>query len=264
MRLIKSDNGMATNSKTYNNSLEFHDAGFYEKYVLGKLTEEEETSFEEHLLFCEHCRIQLENTEAFIAGSQKLNLSASENQGKTRKLAIRWSVAASIIVIAGLIIFFNRDIFSPDRMVDKTLIGKEDTSTVIKNNIPKTNKTGQDSSVNAGPINDQLYSEAFMLHPVYESAIENIVRSERLKVIRPVNSHTYSLNDSMIFEWKGTDENLNLVIFDNKGKLISEHSVTSPYILKKELTDGLYYFQLETEEESLYTGKFIVRNTNGK
>ncbi len=79
----------------------FHNNDFYEKYVLGDLSEEEETRFEEHLLMCSYCKEQLENMEAIIYGVRQ------QPEKKPVQLRIYLAIAASLVILltAGILLF---------------------------------------------------------------------------------------------------------------------------------------------------------------
>ena len=47
---------------------EIEEKGYIEMYLLKKLSPEEETAFEEHLLYCSDCRNELQRLEEIIKG----------------------------------------------------------------------------------------------------------------------------------------------------------------------------------------------------
>ena len=96
----------------------------------------------------------------------------------------------------------------------------------------------------------------------FESQINQEYRSDAIEIISPKKSETYKSSENINFKWKKSAiENLNLGLYDNKGKLIFQKKITSNYHFKQVLPPGLYYWQLETEDDIVYTGKFSVLNT---
>ncbi len=236
---------------------DFHQSEFYEDYVMGRLSEEKESLFEEHLLICDYCKSQLELTEAVIGAVGKKQ--KVEKSGRNRRIMLTWSIAASIILFIGLSIFFLKNPFTSKKIVTHLPETDSDTSSIQHHSVHELDASVKDNTNKNENKMKTLYSEAYQPLPTFENAIENITRSEKLAVKRPYNNQTFALNDTMEFEWEGTTEDITLAVFNNKGKLVFEKEIKSPFILERDLLNGLYYFQLETTEESLYTGKFIVR-----
>ncbi|NJO89866.1 MAG: hypothetical protein HC831_13660 [Chloroflexia bacterium] len=103
--------------------------------------------------------------------------------------------------------------------------------------------------------------DGFKELPILENFIENQVRAEQIEVIAPKKNQEFNLGASLTFEWKsGLMDSLNLVIFDNNANIIFEEKIGKTYQFSKQLKKGLYYWQLETHKESLFTGKFKLVN----
>ena len=186
---------------------DFHKDEFYDAYVLGRLYADDEDLFEEHLLFCEHCRKEIEVREVSVAGSvSREEIPASQD-------------------------------FVPDTSTD----------------------SNSEFQSEAEQQSELLLAEAFRPSPIFENAIENQVRSSGFTVLAPDDSQKFKTGDTIEFQWKNSNKQLTLVIFNNKGKIILESIVESPYKLEKKLPPGLYYWQLETGKEAIQTSKFIVQ-----
>ncbi len=186
---------------------DFHKDEFYDAYVLGRLYADDEDLFEEHLLFCEHCRKEIEVREVSVAGSvSREEIPASQD-------------------------------FVPDTSTD----------------------SNSEFQSEAEQQSELLLAEAFRPSPIFENAIENQVRSSGFTVLAPDDSQKFKTGDTIEFQWKNSNKQLTLVIFNNKGKIILESIVESPFKLEKKLPPGLYYWQLETDEEAIQTSKFIVQ-----
>ncbi len=236
----------------------FHDNDFYENYVLGRLSENEESWFEEHMLSCEYCKNQLELTENIINGIKKSNGTDTLDipRKKTSQRLIPWfSIAASLLIIVSLGILLTKN---------------KNKSIEISKQVPafdsvKTHKEQTDSLlpdkdvVQTKEKNTELLAEAFKPNAIFENTLMNNLRSNSLEVISPKVSTKITTQDSLIFNWKSNSTNFSLVIFDNKAHIIFEEQVTPPFTFTKKLINGLYYWQLETEEEAVFTGKFIMK-----
>ena len=70
---------------------------------------------------------------------------------------------------------------------------------------------------------------------------------------------TFFSSENIDFQWQKTDiKSLILSLYNNQGKLIFQKEISSIYKFKQRLQPGLYYWQLETEDDIVYTGKFLV------
>jgi len=241
---------------------DFHKDEFYDAYVLGRLSADDEDLFEEHLLFCEHCRKEIEVREVSVAASGRRE-NISKEKSVRRKLSnkaiiIRLSIAASVIIIAGYSLYI---ILNPAG--DKTLVEQE----ISTEEIPASSDVITDTSLIAEPEfqsedeqqSELLLAESFSPSPMFENAIENQVRSDGLTLLTPSNAQTFTTVDVIEFRWENAEKQLSLVIYNNKGSIIYEKKVKSPFTLNQTLQPGLYYWQLETEDEALFTLKFLIK-----
>ncbi|RPH34077.1 MAG: zf-HC2 domain-containing protein [Bacteroidales bacterium] len=240
------------------NGLTFHNDSTYEGYVLGRLTKSEEDLFEEHLLTCEHCQAQLEITEAIILGIKSSpKIEQDRNFSYNSKTAIvRYSVAASLALLLGVSAYFylqrfnnQKDVLSDAQksLLDSTHNSKEKDVNSIKV-LSETEKSND----------KELLAVAYKPNPIFENAIENYVRSGSIVIIKPALSAEVKSADMLSFEWENHTSTLVLVIFNNTGKMIFQKEVSSPFVLEDNLKKGLYYWQLESPNESLFTGKFLI------
>ena len=83
-------------------------------------------------------------------------------------------------------------------------------------------------------------------------------RSSAIQVLSPSNGET--VKQPVIFKWNNNNEPVRIKILTNKEVISTTATVTgSTFTLFKKLTAGLYYWKLETENELLFIGKFIVK-----
>ena len=238
-----------------------------DKYLLHQLTEEEESELEEHLLFCDECLNALEKRKAIIGiirnklpdeiNRQKLTDSEKIKKPKN-KFTFFLKIAASIIFLVSLAWLGNllldenetgKRIVSLETLNDDSITGRNVDSTV-EHKIIDNNYTE----------NKIQLAEAYKTLPEFENYIKNPVRSEDLKVLSPALNKRFGQNEAISLNWKSpVYDSLSFIVFDNKAKVIFEKRIDSNYIFKQKLTSGLYYWQLETPEEALFTGKFTVQ-----
>ena len=243
---------------------DFHKDEFYDAYVLGRLSASEEDLFEEHLLFCENCQKEIEIREISLAGSvsgEKISTDKIiKRKLSSKTIIIRLSIAASVIIIAGYSLYI---ILNPAG--DKTLVEQEISGEEILASPDVITDTSFISDPHSQSEDEQqselLLAEAFRPSPMFENAIMNQVRSAGFTVLAPNDSHEFTAIDTIEFQWKSSHIQLTLVIFNNKGKIIFESIAESPFTLEKKLPPGLYYWQLDTDDEALQTSKFMVLET---
>ncbi len=235
----------------------YHNSLFYEKYILGKLSSNEEDLFEEHLLMCSFCQKELKIAEEIVMESKSFEPGPIQNISTKKSYPkIILAVAASIAIIISIRLVLisqknkNEIVQKPvvtDTLEKKNITGKE---IIAEENIPKQTTKQKEKYKNP---------ENYKLLPAFENAIENTTRSEAIKILSPRQSGSYHVGDTLLFNWESNEQNLSLVIFSNKGDVIFENVVELPYYLTEKLNKGLYYWQIENEIESLYTGKFLVK-----
>ncbi len=228
-----------------------------DQYILHMLSEEKESEFEEHLLFCTDCQAELEKRMAvteIIREKQIENLIESDTTIQVKSPSRFFSpfilkIAASIVVILSVLWIIKefsgnnhpkvaKKISSPDFGISKRNLKKEE------------NKT---------PIIAQHIEDSFKELPMMENFIKNQVRAEQIEVISPKINQKAPLGATLVFKWKGElSDSLNLVIFDNKANIIFEVKIDKNYSFSEPLKMGLYYWQLETSKEALFTSKFEI------
>jgi hypothetical protein len=179
---------------------------------------------------------------------------------KPGQIRIFLAIAASLVILltAGILLFDIPFTTKPSGVGINS--DSTDSATTVNEKIAEVtdNVADKKDTTERVPI-DVALAETFQPLAVYENALMSEVRSEALTVVRPATGRRYSSMDSLVFEWKA-DMPLSLVIFNNKGDMIFENEVRTPYIFEEALQEGLYYWQLETPDESLFTGKFLIKD----
>lgn len=234
-----------------------HSPEYYESYLLGKLTEEEEISFEEHLLFCEECRYAIHETEAIIEGIKTVENEPafSSEKGKIRRMSFLQIAASIILLIAIPAIYLGLRNSNTTQERIKDIVAVDTTSINIKNDL---NEDIIADHQNETTTENDLLAVAYIPSAFHEKLLKNTYRSEQTEVVSPIIGQIFQKGEKIHFIWD-PDSLLNLVIMDNKGNILTEEEVNSSFQLIVELSPGLYYWQIENDDESLYTGKFEVK-----
>ncbi len=235
----------------------FHKDEFYEKYIQGKFSEQEESLFEEHLLTCNYCQDQLRFFENLILEASNLDFAnPKQTQNKRLKQLKLYSIAASIILLIGIGFILYQGLGEENiKYTDDSQNTKEPLSKPkdIKQDLVKPENIIRKKE----ELKKVVVAENFTPMPLYETAINNHVRAEAIELNLPLIGDKVNIGDTLKFSWNYSSGPLTLVIINNKGEIVSETKTDSPYLFKNELVSGLYYWQLENDEESLVTGKFI-------
>lgn len=236
---------------------EFHNFTFYENYIHGKLSKEQEDLFEEHLLTCAYCQEELETSEKIVLESKRY-FPKSELNAQRKKFVPKylWGIAASTVIVLSVSIYFVAKI-NNNKIVQKPVI----TDTIPRFSEPEEEIIAETTQPEEKNEAQQAYNHSakYNVLPEFENAIKNITRSEAIKVLSPIKSARYHLGDTIIFNWKSETENLFLVIFSNQGDVLYEQLVKVPFRFTKSLNKGLYYWQIEDDNDSYYTGKFAIK-----
>ncbi len=258
---------------------EIKEKDIIERYLLNRLSEEEEMAFEEHLLYCSKCREEVGKLKRIIisikqseiekvmaSGEKKMNARV-----KTGKGILLLKIAAGIIVLVSISLvayyFSGNKMNHFENRKKQIVVTQFDSSNILTNKRERmVPEKPQDVVINDSgtadivPQQDETFlTQAFSQNQLFETAIENINRSGKLLVEIPKNTDRFNRNYKIEFKWKSEPPmDFVLVVFTNTGKVVFEEAVSSPYKLNKTLKPGLYYWQLETDMEALYTGKFVV------
>ncbi len=253
--------------------------GIIEKYFRQELTYEQETAFEEHLLYCKSCRDELHNREIIRSGIEEtiyrdtFNKKGLDNRTISLKrfsglnLPGRFiTVAASVILLFGLgsIIWYKSiksresTAIAGEQKYNLPSSEKPDSARldIVKDNKPVNKKPDQAES---DLLAASLASEHFTPDPFYENIVKSYVRSVPLLLLEPKDSIAVKTNQEILFRWKsGTDQEYGLIILTNKGKNLVELYGTSIIHFKGFEKEGLYYWKLDSKQETLAAGKIVV------
>ncbi len=88
-----------------------------------------------------------------------------------------------------------------------------------------------------------------------------VTRSGGLSDIRPPAGAELEIGEAVVFSWRASSEEpLTLRLLNNREEEIFSRSVSAGRLDSPvELEPGLYYWKLETADDLLYVGKFVLR-----
>lgn len=236
--------------------------GIIENYLLHQLNEKETDEFEEHLLYCETCRKLLTETKEIITLTQYMAIRTPDGETKnaaTKKSVMQypiWMKAAAVLLLAICSAGVIRSLLQKPA---KTLVQSENKTNPIKNikDSISIQNDSHDSIRNKIAVNYE--EKCFQKLPSFESQIGQEYRSDAIEIISPKSIKTFISSENIDFQWQKADiKTLVLSLYNNQGKLIFQKEISSIFTFKQRLQPGLYYWQLETKDDIVYTGKFLV------
>lgn len=206
-----------------------------EKYVNGKLSEKEREAFDEHYFNCQQCFRELmlyEETAELIRREGKTVFSdylVKSDRKKSYKFKNIFDQVFRFLTI------------KPWR----TVIAGTGVAVVVL--ILILGKSTFEPSKN------------FESLPYLDGMLSDVSRSEAITVLSPEVGEV--VQDKPFFMWEGREnETVYLIILDNLGnKLFRFTSDKNKLKLPEKLDPGLYYWKLESEEDLLFLGKFLVK-----
>ncbi len=108
----------------------------------------------------------------------------------------------------------------------------------------------------------QIDPTRFEILPYLEEMVNDVDRSASLEVVSPKNEMNFK--GDVVFAWEGTDIfPVYLKLLNNLGEEIYSFTLEkNRFELAEELSPGLYYWKLESEDDLLYVGKFFINRPN--
>ena len=242
-----------------------------EKYLLHELTFEGESEFEKHLLQCQTCRDELDYLKKIRSlaneGSFKHRGKQKEKK-KTKVLGIQYfyRYAAAGIILLGLGFLLHRTLLMKNTPITSTTAPitdtiKTDTSNIITEQeiITDDKVAEQDENMSQSTTKNELLAQAFEPSEFFEGIIEIQYRSPSVEVESPKPEQNFLTCKNINWTWQSNQyDSLNLVIFNNKEKVLIESRIGKTYKLTQKLNQGIYYWQLENPDEALHIGKFTI------
>jgi|WetSurMetagenome_2_1015567.scaffolds.fasta_scaffold179753_1 hypothetical protein len=192
-----------------------------------------------------------------------VNIDHSKGQNlKIRKLYLI-KIAAIFVLLLGLGIVVYLFVRSENFLKDEThlsIITKKQNEQVITTESSIKYNTLEKSDKNVSDDKNKLVLN-LKKSDLFETLIESHYRSDYLEVLVPTIAQKFLLNGSIKFKFKGeVSSPLIIMIYDNEEKKVFEKdSLTlNSYTFKTQLSSGLYYWKLITNDDLIFVGKFII------
>jgi hypothetical protein len=111
---------------------------------------------------------------------------------------------------------------------------------------------------------EQNYIAAnFKAYPVFENLIKTKYRSGlSIQILTPKEGTKLSQDAPLLFSWEGEiNEIFNILILNNKAEQVDliKDIKGNKIIYPEKLKTGLYYWKIETEDELIFLGKFVIK-----
>ena len=107
-----------------------------------------------------------------------------------------------------------------------------------------------------------LSSENFRPNPVLENNLQMSYRStvQNPAVVSPVDSFVLTNNEKLIFEIQGISNPYYIFIYNNELEKVyeSEKITENRFMPQIQLTEGLYYWKIEQNNEVYWPGRFFI------
>lgn len=128
---------------------------------------------------------------------------------------------------------------------------------------PTQGKSTQPKGIDPDPSPEPQYIAAdFSTADHFEDMMGTTFRSEvKVEINTPTVDQSFALGQAVQFNWTQTQtKNLMLNVYNNKEQVVfgtnTRNNQPVSWMAQK---PGLYYWQLETEDDILHTGKFLVK-----
>lgn len=244
--------------------LYIQDNQIVEKYLLHQLNDDDTAAFEEHLLICSDCRKELETMERIITQAAKSRMhevftgnSGIENKPRKTKpgLIAMYRMAASLLLFIGvsvvLFYFIKRENKPGGQMVNESVSREDSLQQPSPDSIVTEHKVKHISNYLAAE------DQAFKPSSFYEPLVSNVYRSADMNISDPAINYSKGV---IVFNWSYyRADSLLVLLINNKDSVIFKQRAIPPYKCRKMLKPGLYYWQLQTDDELLFTGKLVIR-----
>lgn len=280
----------------FNQDGHFNDEGislYADAIKLNKISELPQ-GFKSHLESCSSCQSELidfssimSEVEQDLAAHPYFNaekeqqilesITVSQKSSTIRTLIYRLAVAAAI----GALVFVGykqlgkqekqeiveNPVDNVNPVEDKNEIitpnsNKEEIAETPKkqdqNQIENPSENKEPEVIPPAQNNRELFAARYVPNEEFESMIGTTVRSEDFPVEAPKNGVSFKANEPFVFKWENNIK-LNLTILDNEEEevFVKEMEGTS-FDFKNTLAPGIYYWKLETAEDLLHLGQFII------
>ena len=239
----------------------------------------------EHLEQCPHCQEQAMALYALIAGQDYSELGPhptfSQGGSSTSAATLKmWFRPMLLLLMAVMALFFfrqqqkqsaveqNTPASVPSADTDslgaavplsppqaQTEVGSRKPESSSERGIAKTGENPKPKTEEA------LLAANFTPSETLEPLVGAITRGEGISEIKPINGAELKIGEAVVFSWQtSVAEPLTLRLLNNREEEVFSRSVVGNRFSSPEIPEpGLYYWKLETAEDLLYVGKFLIK-----
>jgi len=247
------------------NHKEAEDKKLAELYFSQVLTPEEEVEFEEHLLLCEICRnniLMLEMVKEALEELKTNEFRRKINEPFSRRYINKrafFKIAAVTILLTGLTgLFYLLSVrIGKNRIESEISKGIEESASDRYHDDRSRIFLQQDTFSGSGRSEELNHlSEGFAPVPFFENIIRQSYRNGGITVLSPLND---TIRKIPVFKWADSGiQTLNLKIINNREEVIFSNKITNGTSPEITIPSGLYYWQLQSSDETLFTGRFVL------
>ncbi len=205
----------------------------------------------EHVAGCQECRKYVTGLFTLV-GDQESGQEGRHPYFDTPKEArpgsMFYRIAAALVAVAGVGVLAY--------YVAKVNSARESLQTELNPQVTREDSAGM-TGVHGAATGEQAIAANFTPFPELEDMVGSRSRSSEIEVRSPKNGAT--VRGNILFDWQG-DGVVTLVLVNNKGVTVySAKARKPPFVVARLTPPGLYYWKLQSAEEILYVGKFLVR-----
>lgn len=211
-----------------------------------------------HIEQCPLCMERVIDLAIMLQKAEKAGLvSLNEEPAKKSKpftYYYMYFAAAGVATLLFSVIFCSSLVFDTTKSPSKM---------VVEEKIPFYEQI-QKNYENASPLiasdsSDIAFTESqYSPSDIYEPMVGSYLRSVAVEVVAPKVGDTLK-GKMVIFEWKNGTQDYTLKLYNNKGMQQAVFkSATTPFQTSLPVSNGLYYWTLESSEELIYIGKIYV------
>lgn len=213
-------------------------------------------SIARHIQSCLDCRSQAIDLYALIKtldDDQAIRRPAV----RTRLRWLRYTPWAAAAMLAGLVFYF----YNPQAAdVPDPIAGQSQELPVPVPPAEEKKAPAESREKPAESVEKDLLAIAFVPNDQLETFVGDVTRSGQITIKSPTIEKVFKPAETIKFEWEGAETGLEIVILNNVDELFSRDRVSGREFNREAPgIPGLYYWKLETEDDLLYVGKFLVK-----
>jgi len=261
-------------SNTGNNHLTEEGIAACAEALLNENSDDSLQEFQAHLETCEVCRREVVELYGLIATMPPENQEDQKDQeaadqpvparGSAPRLhrAWRWSLVALTALLAFWVYQITQQ--TPLSLPPGNNVPMPSPEQLLtpqqKQDRPVAETTAPDRAVPEQQEPD-LYAANFVPSDQLEGLSGEVFRSGGFEALSPALNQVFSPGSTLPFQWKqDAEQSLQLIVLDNLGKELFRKAISAAnFEWTTPKRPGLYYWKLESEEELLYTGKFLLK-----